>query len=138
MRTPLLIVAAALTAAVAVPSAQSDLDAFMAQVISRRDDNWKKLQQYVLDEDEALQITGPDGHRLYASHREYTWFPRDGFFIRSPVRADGVTISEGDRRKAEESWLAGERQRESPLSFGNRPIRAVAGSRGCWVAGPDR
>src|ERR1044072_7119134 len=30
--------------------AQTDLDAFMRQVLARRDDNWKKLQQYILDE----------------------------------------------------------------------------------------
>ena len=39
--------------AIAAPSArpraaQTDLDAFMRQVLARRDDNWTKLQQYVL------------------------------------------------------------------------------------------
>ena len=33
-----------------VSAAESDLDAFMRQVMERRDDNWKKLQQYILDE----------------------------------------------------------------------------------------
>ena len=122
MRTRLVLVAAALAAVVALLSAQtppapastnaSDLDAFMAQVLVRRDDNWKKLRQYVLDEDETFQLTGPDTHRIYGFHREYTWFPRDGFFIRSPVRVDGVAISEADRRKAEEAWLRQEQTRE--------------------------
>ena len=115
MRTRLLIVAV-LLGTVAAPSAQStsasDLDAFMAQVVARRDDNWKRLQQYVLDEDETFLITEPDATRLYGSHREYTWFPRDGFFIRSPVKADGVKISETERRKAEERWLREEQGRE--------------------------
>src|SRR5438132_1215155 len=31
-------------------AAQTDLDAFMRTVLASRDDNWKKLQQYVLDE----------------------------------------------------------------------------------------
>src|SRR5688572_25675562 len=31
---------------------QTDLDAFMARVLARRDDNWKKQQQYVLEERE--------------------------------------------------------------------------------------
>ena len=120
MRTRLLIVAAALVAAIALPSAQStvakddrsDLDAFMSQVLLRRDDNWKKLQQYVLDEDETFQLAGPDTRRLYGFHREYTWFPREGFFIRSPVRVDGVAVSESDRRKAEDAWLHQEQARE--------------------------
>ena len=32
------------------PIAQSDLDALMRDVLTKRDENWKKLQQYVLDE----------------------------------------------------------------------------------------
>ena len=66
MRTRLLIVAALLVA-VAVPSAQSDLDAFMSQVLARRDENWKKLQQYTLEENETFQLTGPDARRLTGS-----------------------------------------------------------------------
>ena len=111
MRRSLLILAVVVAAATA-SSAQTDLDAFMSQVLTRRDDNWKKLQQYVLDEDETFLLTGPDAQRLYGSHREYTWFPRDGVFIRSPVKADGVSISEDERRKAEERWLREEQGRE--------------------------
>jgi len=111
VRTCLLVVAV-LIGMVAAPSAQNDLDAFMAQVLARRDDNWKKLQQYVLDEDETFLLTGPDARRLYGSHREYTWFPQDEFFIRSPIKADGVTISEEERRKAEQAWLRREQSRE--------------------------
>src|ERR1051325_35498 len=112
-----VVVAAASAVAAPTPSARAtadgtDLDAFMSQVLARRDDNWKKLQQYVLDEDETFLLTEPDARRLYGSHREYTWFPRDGFFIRSPVKADGVSISEAERRKAEEAWLRQEQGRE--------------------------
>jgi len=39
-----------------VVAAQTDLDAFMQQVLARRDDNWKKLQQYVLDEREVIAL----------------------------------------------------------------------------------
>src|SRR5690606_12354342 len=42
----------------------------------------------------------------------YVWFPREGFFIRSPIEADGVTIGEADRRKAEDAFLEEERARE--------------------------
>jgi hypothetical protein len=85
----------------------------MARVLTRRDDNWTKLQQYVLDERETFQILGPGGAPIYGWRREYAWFPRDGLFIRSPLRVDGVTISEADRRKAEDAWVKGERRRES-------------------------
>ncbi len=96
----------------ATPGAQSDLDAFMERVIARRDENWKKLQQYILDEREAFQLTGPDGGRLYGFEREYTWFIRQGYFVRSPLKADGVRVSEEDRATAERQWIARERARE--------------------------
>jgi hypothetical protein len=93
-------------------AAQSDLDAFMAKVLARRDDNWKKLQQYVLDEKESFDLYGPGGLRLYGMRRDYTWFIRDGVFVRSPVKADGVALSEADRRKAEDEWLRRQQRRE--------------------------
>src|SRR6185436_1755528 len=101
--------------AAAVPAslnAQSDLDAFMEKVLARRDDNWKKLQQYVLEEKEAFDLTGPGRFPLWGMRREYTWFIRDGVFVRSPISADGVKLSEADRRKAEEQWLRRQKNRE--------------------------
>jgi hypothetical protein len=99
-------------AIVSSPGAQSDLDDLMARVLARRDDNWKKLQQYVLDEREELQIDGPASTRLYGFRREYIWFPRDGRFIRSPLSADGVAIPEDERRREEARWLQREERRE--------------------------
>jgi hypothetical protein len=93
-------------------SAQSDLDAFMEKVLARRDDNWKKLQQYVLEENEAFDVTGPGRFPLWGMRREYTWFIRDGIFVRSPVSADGVKLSEADRKKAEDQWLRRQKNRE--------------------------
>jgi len=93
-------------------TAQSDLDAFMERVLARRDDNWKKLQQYVLEEKEAFDLTGPGRLPLWGMRREYSWFVRQGIFVRSPVTANGVALSEPDRRKAEDEWLKRERNRE--------------------------
>jgi hypothetical protein len=92
--------------------AQSDLDAFMEKVLARRDDNWKKLQQYVLEEKESFDLTGPGGFPLWGMRREYAWFIRQGIFVRSPLTADGVKLSEQDRRKAEDQWLRRQRNRE--------------------------
>lgn len=93
-------------------SAQSDLDAFMQKVIARRDDNWKKFQQYVLDEREQVELRGPGKLPIWGERRDYTWYLRDGFFVRSPVRANGVTISEEERRKYEANFLKREEARE--------------------------
>ena len=102
--------------AAAVPAglqAQSDLDAFMEKVLARRDDNWKKLQQYVLEEKEGFDLTGPGRFPLWGMRREYSWFIRDGIFVRSPVSADGVKLSESDRKKAEDQWLRRQKNREA-------------------------
>ncbi len=90
----------------------NDLDQFMAQVLARRDDNWRKLQQYVLDERETADFLGPGRIRLFAMDREYEWYIRDGVFVRSPVKFDGVTLGEEDRRKAEQEWIGQEKDRQ--------------------------
>jgi hypothetical protein len=89
----------------------NDLDQFMAVVLKRRDDNWRKLQQYILEERETADFFAPGKVRLFGMDREYSWFIRDGVFVRSPVKFDGVTLSESDRRKAEDEWIAQEKDR---------------------------
>lgn len=114
-------------------SAQSDLDAFMQKVLARRDENWKKLQQYVLEEEEKFDLTGPGGFPLWGMRREYTWFIRDGIFVRSPVSADGVKLSDSDRRKAEEQWLRRQKNREE-----NERRRAERRAKGEKVDDPEK
>jgi hypothetical protein len=103
---------AALLAGMPSVRAQTDLDAFMQQVLARRDENWKKLQQYVLEERERIEVRGPNEQPLWGERREYAWYVRDGFFVRSPLRFNGVEISEADRRKYEADFLNRERRRE--------------------------
>src|SRR5258706_1115207 len=93
-------------------AAQSDLDAFMQQVVARRDDNWKKLQQYILDEREEIEVRGPAHISLWGERREYTWYIRDGFFVRSPLKVNGVAIGEADRRKYEAEYLQRVKRRD--------------------------
>jgi hypothetical protein len=83
----------------------SDLDSFMEQVLARRDDNWKKLQQYVLDEREQAELRGSSERLIWGQKREYTWYVREGYFVRSPVRFNGVAISESERQKYEDDFL---------------------------------
>src|SRR5262249_3524849 len=105
-----LLVAASLTTPDLV--AQTDLDAFMRQVLVRRDDNWKKLQQYLLDEHETVDVRGSSRLPLWGERRDYTWYIRDGFFVRSPVKVNGVTIAEGERRTFEAAYLKRQQERE--------------------------
>ena len=100
-------------------SAQTDLDAFMKQVVARRDDNWKKLQQYVLDERETLELRGPTRLPIWGERRDYTWYIRDGFFVRSPLKFNGVTIPEDERRKYEGDYLARQKKRDARYRSAN-------------------
>ncbi|HEX5217067.1 MAG TPA: hypothetical protein VFV98_16505 [Vicinamibacterales bacterium] len=118
MRYPLGFVLAACLAAGPALSAvgaarpQSDLDAFMAKVLAARDENWKKLQQYILDEVEKVAVRGPSRLPIWGEQREYRWYIRDGFFVRSPLKANGVTIGEKERLAYEERFLKRVKERE--------------------------
>jgi hypothetical protein len=85
----------------------------MRQVLARRDDNWKKLQQYVLDEREQIEVRGPSRQPIWGEQREYTWYIRDGFFVRSPVKINGVRLSEADRQKYEAEFLQRTKARDA-------------------------
>ena len=93
-------------------SAQTDLDAFMKDVVARRDDNWKKLQQYILNEHEQIEVRGPGQLPVWGERREYQWFLRDGYFVRSPLKVNGVTVPESDRRSYEEHYVQREKARD--------------------------
>jgi hypothetical protein len=92
--------------------AQTDLDGFMEQVLAHRDANWKKLQQYILDERETFELRGPTRLPIWGQQRDYTWFIRDGFFVRSPVKFNGVAIGEDERKKFENDYLVRQQKRE--------------------------
>lgn len=90
----------------------TDLDRLMDEVVRRRDDNWKKLQQYILTEKQRVTVTGPEGLRLYGFSREYSWFVKDGFFVRSPIVMNGVTVSDRERRDYEAQYLKRQQRRD--------------------------
>jgi hypothetical protein len=111
-------------------AAQTDLDAFMREVLAKRDDNWKKLQQYILDEREVIELRGPSHVPIWGEKREYTWYIRDGFFVRSPVRFNGAAVPEADRVKYEREFLerAKERDKRGPNRGDTAATAATAAS----------
>ena len=98
-----------------------DLNAFMEKVLAGRDENWKKLQQYVLDEREHVEIRGPGHLPVWGETREFTWYLDDGFFVRSPLKANGVTVSEPDRRKYEADYLQRVKDRDKRVEAPEAP-----------------
>lgn len=120
-------VAAVSPASAAIGLAQNDLDEFMRQVLAKRDENWKKLKQYVLDEHEKVDVIGPALVPIIGQRRDYRWFIRDGYFVRSPLTFDGVTVPETERRKFEDDYLrqAKERDRRASRARGAGPGAAT-------------
>jgi hypothetical protein len=99
--------------AILAPAAlqQTDLDRFMAQALQRRDVDRQTLGDYVLDEVETFEVLAPGRVPVARMRREYTWFVQDGIHVRSPLKFDGVPISEADRRAYEEHWIKSEQGR---------------------------
>jgi hypothetical protein len=126
---PVVLAVAAWGAAGLAPGglvAQTDLDAFMREVLARRDDNWKKLQQYVLDEREAIDVRGPGNIPLWGERRDYTWYLRDGFFVRSPVKFNGVAIAEDERVTSEQKYLRRVQERDKRRGRGQNAADVAA------------
>lgn len=121
-RTLVSLVVCASALAPARIAAQTDLDAFMRQVLATRDDNWKKLQQYVLDERETIDVRGPARSPLWGERRDYTWYIRDGLFVRSPLKVNGVDIGDAERRKFEAEYLKRQQEREKRAQRGTVAI----------------
>lgn len=99
----------------APPQAQvreTDLDALMARALKHRADAWKTMEQYILNEREQFELRGPLGVPLFGERRDFTWFVRDGYFVRSPLEFNGVKIGDEKRREYEDRWLKREQERE--------------------------
>jgi hypothetical protein len=116
----------------------TDLDAFMARVLEKRDENWRKLHDYILSETETFSITtsgrlpvwskDEDGLPLNGFRREYMWYVRDGYLIRSPLKYDGVALSEAQRRAYEDRWMRQEKDREKRAKSAPTPGSKAGGA----------
>ncbi len=99
--------------AAAAPSpALNDLDAFMAKVLDKRNENWRRLHDYILNEREVFEVLGPLSVPLHSLEREFHWSIREGYLVRTPVKANGVAVSADDRAAYEKKWLDEEQRRE--------------------------
>ena len=65
---------------------ENDIDAFMAKVLARRDVNWDQYYEYFGKERTELIVEGSlPGVPLMGFRKEFLWFVRDGYMVRSPV-----------------------------------------------------
>ena len=86
---------------------RNELDAFMEKVLAQRDVNRQTLRQYILDEAEEFEVLGPGRWPLYRTKREFTWYLRDGVHVRSPLRFDGVKVTDEERDRYEKNGSPG-------------------------------
>jgi hypothetical protein len=89
----------------------TDLDRFMNAALLRRDIDRKTLSDYVLDEVESFEVLGPGRIPFARMRYEYTWYVRDGIHVRSPIKVNGVPMSESERRAYEDRWVKSEEGR---------------------------
>ena len=90
-----------------------DIDAFMKKVLERREINWGELYNYVFREAERLLIGGLEIAALESFERDYTWYVRDGYLVRSPWKVDGIEVSDAEREEEELDWIENIKQGET-------------------------
>ena len=122
--------------AAAQASPRTDLDAFMEKALARREVSRKMLNQYVLDETEAFEVLGPGRWPLHRTKRDFTWYEREGMHVRSPIRFNGVTVGEPERREYERNWAKRERDRQDRKAKKEKETREITiGTEGVQVSG---
>ncbi len=59
-----------------------------------------------------MELRGSSERLIWGQKRDFTWYVREGYFIRSPVKFNGVQISESERQKYEDDFLKRAQARE--------------------------
>ncbi len=108
---------------------ENELDRFMVRVLEQQERNVASRLEYVLDEQAEVRFTWPDREFLFQG--DFTWYAREGVFVRSPIRLDGVPIGAEERRAYEAKWLEREQERRT------RRAQAGEGDAGESVAADD-
>ena len=87
---------------------ETEIDAFMRKALETRARDWDRRYDYVFRETEELRIQGDIGDAPFAGFtREWAWYVKDGYLVRSPISVDGMPVSEEKRLRAEEGWIKG-------------------------------
>jgi hypothetical protein len=95
----------ALLATEAPQDPTEDIDAFMKKVLENRSVNWEMYHDYFGRERAKLSIEGTLDETLHGFEREYLWFVKDGYPVRSPMSVDGVPVSPEQREREETEWI---------------------------------
>ena len=95
-----------LLAWLAFQAPSGDIDAFMEKVLARRDVNWDQYYNYFGKERAELVVESSlPGVPLTGFRKEFLWYVRNGYMVRSPISVDGVAISAEVRAREEKKWI---------------------------------
>jgi len=109
----------------------NDLDAFMEEVLKRREINWDDLDRWVFSEREEFALRKGDGTVIERRQGEYVRYVRDGELVRSPIAIDGVKVSAEERERYEQEWRdEHERRRERAKAEVDAEVDAERGGDG--------
>jgi hypothetical protein len=97
----------------ATAAAETDLDVFMSKALAKREIDWNRLRDYVFREKEILEVRGGGSAPLESLRREYIWLVREGYLVRSPLRANGVAVSREEQEEAERKWIESRRKKRN-------------------------
>jgi len=89
---------------IAAQQETTEIDQFMEKVLERRDVNWKEMQTYLFHEREILTIQGEDIPPVAGFDREFVWIARQEELLRSPVKVNGVRVSQKEQLEYENDW----------------------------------
>ena len=107
MKNLLCSVLIAITSSFVTVSSQqapNEIDEFMEKVLERREVNWEETQTYLFHERELIKIQGRDIPPIAGFDREFVWIVRQGELLRSPVKIDGLKVSQKEQQEYEKSW----------------------------------
>ena len=94
--------------------------------LNKSKDDLEGMSDYVFGEVEKFIVYDMKTNEITAKYRnsfvpsfrkEYVWFLRDGFFVRSPTLVDGVSVAPAIKTAAEETWLNKEKENDKRESF---------------------
>lgn len=109
-------------------SAMSDLDEFMEKVMQKRTADAENLHDYVFSEKETLEVkVGTKIAAQWSYRREYLWFVRGDYLVRSPVLIDGVKVSDKEKSAAEDEWINGQKSRKESKNINGLDYPALFG-----------
>lgn len=131
------LVIVAMSAPVAAGAQDSEIDAFMEEVLSRRVRNWEDLYRYTVRDRESVEIRGPLGVPLESYRADYVWYVRDGYMVRSPQKINGVSVGDDERDRFERRFLERLQRREQERRERAEKRAAEAGGNGAEADGAE-